>query len=144
MNLLELFDSRDKKRRLSHMRNLIALACADGSIEESELNLIFKMGARSGLTTSELKRIMERPDSISFYPPASDREQVEQLYDMVLVMMVNGELHENEIAFCKITALRLGFNARIIDKMIKVTIDLIAKGIAAEIALSRLMDLDLD
>lgn len=144
MNLLELFDSRDKKKRLSHIRNLLALACADGSIEKSELDLIFRIGARAGLTPNELQRIMERPDSVKFYPPESDREQIEQLYDMVLIMMVNGELHKNEIAFCKLTALRLGFKPAIIDRMIEITIDLIAKGIAAEIALAKLLDLDLD
>ncbi|MCS7092763.1 MAG: TerB family tellurite resistance protein [Patescibacteria group bacterium] len=141
MNLLELFDSRDKKKRLSHIRNLVALACSDGTLEKSEMDLIFQIGIKSGLTQDELRRIFVRPESIGFHPPESFRERIEQLYDMVMVMMVNGELHQNEIALCKITALKLGFKTGIIDKMVHDTIDLIARGIAADIALSRLMDL---
>lgn len=68
MKFLELFDSRDKKKRLSHIRNLVALACADGSLDKNEMDLIFKIGVRAGLSPDELQRIFQRPDSIAFYP----------------------------------------------------------------------------
>ena len=32
MKFIELFDSRDKEKRISHIRNLMALACADGKL----------------------------------------------------------------------------------------------------------------
>lgn len=141
MKFIELFDSRDKKKRLSHIRNLVALACADDSLDENELNLIFKIGVKGGLSPDELQRIFKRPESIPFYPPDSYRERIEQLYDMVMVMMVDGKLHENEIGLCKLTAIKLGFKQDIIDKMVLNTIDMIAKGIAADIALTRLLKL---
>lgn len=141
MKLLELFDSRDKKKRLSHIRNLIALACADGSLDKNEIDLIFKIGVKAGLTPDELKRIFERPESIAFYPPDSYRERIEQLYDMVLVMMVDGEFHENEIALCKLTALKLGFRHQIIDIIVKDTVEMIVDGIATDIAIARLLSL---
>jgi hypothetical protein len=141
MNFLELFDSRDKKKRLSHIRNLIALACADGTLEKAEMDLIFKIGVKAGLAPDELQRIFQRPDSISFYPPDSYRERIEQLYDMVMVMMVDGELHDNEIALCKLTAIKLGFKHQIINKMVHDTVEMIAKGIAADIALARLLNI---
>ncbi len=140
MKILELFDSGDKKKRLSHIKNLVALACADGNLERVEMDLITKIGIRAGLQVEELKRIFERPQSIEFYPPNTNQERIAQLYDMVLVMMVNGEIDENEVVFCKIMATKLGFKQSIIDKMVADTIDLISKGIAAEIALSRLLN----
>lgn len=141
MKFIELFDSRDKKKRLSHIRNLIALACADGSLDKSEMDLIFKIGVRAGLSPDELHRIFQRPDSIAFYPPDSYRERIEQLYDMVMVMMVDGEFHKNEIALCKLTAIKLGFRHQVIDKIVHDTVEMIAEGIATEIALARLMEL---
>ncbi len=140
MKLLELFDSRDKKKRLSHIRNLISLACIDGQIDKNELDLIFRIAIRGGLTPEEFKRIVDRPDSVSFTPPDNYRERIEQLYDMVLVMMIDGEIHEKEIALCKLSAIRLGFKHQVIDKMIHDIIDSIAKGIAADIALSMLFE----
>lgn len=141
MKFIELFDSRDKKKRLSHIRNLVALACSDGSFDRVEMDLIFNIGLNAGLSPDELNRIFERPNSINFYPPESYRERIEQLYDMVMVMMVDGELHENEIAFCKLTAVKLGFRHQIIDKIVHNTIEMIVEGIATEIALDRLMSL---
>lgn len=141
MKFIELFDSRDKKKRLSHIRNLVALACADGSLDKSEMDLIFKIGVRAGLSPDELHRIFQRPDSIAFYPPDSYRERIEQLYDMVMVMMVDGEFHKNEIALCKLTAIKLGFRHEVIDKIVHDTVEMIADGIATEIALARLMEL---
>lgn len=141
MKFIELFDSRDKKKRLSHIRNLVALACADGSLDKNEMDLIFKIGVRAGLSPDELHRIFQRPDSIAFYPPDSYRERIEQLYDMVMVMMVDGEFHKNEIALCKLTAIKLGFSHQVIDKIVHDTVEMIADGIATEIALARLMEL---
>lgn len=138
MALLDLFDSGDKKKRLSHIKNLVALAASDGEIDKGELELIFRIGARIGLSRDELLRIIERPESISFKTPESFKERIEQLHDMVLIMMINGEIHENEITFCKLSAIRLGFKHQIIDKMVHEVIDMIAKGLALNIVLSNL------
>ena len=139
MKFLELFDSRDKKKRLSHVKNLIALACSDGSLDKPEMDLIFQIGINAGLKIDELERLIKRPDSVDFFPPDNYRERIEQLYDMVLVMMVDGELHDNEIVVCKLIAVKLGFKHQIIDKMVLDIIEFIVKGIAAEVALDHLM-----
>jgi len=138
MALIDLFDSGDKKKRLSHIKNLVALAAADGEIDKNELDLILRIGAQVGLSREELLRIIQRPQSISFRAPDSFRERIEQLYDMVLIMMIDGEIHENEVALCKLTAIRLGFKHQVIEKIVADVIDMIAKGLALEIVLSDL------
>lgn len=138
MGFWDIFDSRDKKKRLSHIKNLLALACTDGRLTEDEVNLIFRMGINAGLTPEELNRILERPDSVRFYPPESYKERIEQLYEMVMVMMVDGEISEREVAFCKMVAMELGFSHEIIDQMVRDIIEMVARGIALEVALQRL------
>ncbi len=138
MDFLDLFDSRDKKKRLSHIKNLIVLACADGEVAQEEAELIFRIGVNAGLTPAELKRIMERPDSVKFYPPKTYKERIEQLYDMVMVMMVDGEITESELLFCKVVAEDLGFEHRVIDHMVHQIIEMVARGLALEIVLQRL------
>ncbi len=138
MDFLDLFDSRDKKKRLSHIKNLIVLACADGEVAQEEAELIFRIGVNAGLTPAELKRIMERPDSVKFYPPKTYKERIEQLYDMVMVMMVDGEITESELLFCKVVAEALGFEHRVIDHMVHQIIEMVARGLALEIVLQRL------
>lgn len=139
MKFVELFDSRDKKRRLSHIRNLIILAIADGHLDQTEKSLITTIAIRVGITPSELDRLIDRPGSINFYPPSSYRERIEQLFDMVLVMMADGEIHDNELTFCKAVAARLGFHMQIIDAIIESIIDSVKAGLEAERIISRLM-----
>ena len=138
MALLDLFDSGDKKKRLSHIKNLVALAASDGEIDKNEIDLILNIGAKIGLSHKELWRIIERPDSISFRAPNSFREKIQQLYDMVFVMMIDGKIHENEIALCKLTAIKLGFQHQIIDEMVLQIIDMIAKKLDPDYVLSDL------
>lgn len=138
MGLLDIFDSGDKKKRLSHIRNLCFLAAADGELDDKELALILKIGARVGLSHDELNRIIKRPGSISFAAPDNFIDRLAQLYDMVLVMMIDSEIHENEVALCKLTAIRLGFKHQVIDSIVARVIEAIAEGIALEIVLSEL------
>lgn len=138
MALIDLFDSGDKKRRLSHIRNLVGLAASDGELDKAELDLIFRVGARVGLSSQELLRIVQRPNSISFRAPNNFAERIEQLYDMVLVMLIDGDVHQNEVALCKLTAIRLGFREQIIERLVLDVINMVAKGIAMDIVLSNL------
>jgi len=141
MRLTELFESRDKKKRLSHVKNLIGLALSDGNFDKAEINLISKMAAHAGIQPGEIERIMKRPESIKFTPPENHIERIEQLYDLVMIMMVDGEFHENEIAFCKLIAMDLGFKHQIIEKIVETTIEMITAGIAADIALNRIREI---
>jgi uncharacterized tellurite resistance protein B-like protein len=118
MKITEFFDSRDKKKRLSHVRNLIAIACADGSLDKSEISLISTIGQMVGITQEELKRIFNHPQSISFYMPETYKEKLEQIYDMVMVMMVDGQIHERERKLCELFVEKLGLFGIQIDIII--------------------------
>ena len=139
MKINELFESRDKKKRLSHMRNLFAIACADGSLDESEKKLLSHIGANHGLTTQELTKIINRPDSIDFTIPETKGERIEQLFDMVLIMMANGDLHEKEMSLCRVFAIKLGYDPTIIDKIVDDIWDAADAGLTPDLVLTRLM-----
>lgn len=139
MSLLDLFDSRDKRERMSYVLNLWAVAAADGHLEDEERDLIFNIASRHGVTREELIRILQRPESISFTPPATLAGQIELLMDMVMVMMVDGEIDEREYRLCKTMARRLGFRQEVIDAMIVGIVEAIRKEIRREIAIERLM-----
>lgn len=54
-------------------------------------------------------------------------------------MMVEGEISEREVAFCKMVAVELGFSHKIIGQMVRGIIEMVARGIAPEVALQRLV-----
>jgi len=138
MALLDLFDGRDKKKRLSHVRNLLALAASDGNLDQNEFKLIVGLAATTGVSESDFRRAISRPDSIPFIVPNSFRERLEQLHDMVLVMVIDGRITNKELTICKFTAVKLGFRHEIIDSIIDNVIEFIEKGMAQENILAEL------
>jgi uncharacterized tellurite resistance protein B-like protein len=140
MGLFNIFDSKDKKNRMSHMLNLLAVACADGKLEQSEIDLFLQIGNRIGVSNSELRRVIENPASVKLTAPDNDADRIALLYDMVLMMMVNGDIDENEILYCKNTALQLGFNSKVIDVIVAKVIEMVKKGIENEKAVETLVN----
>ena len=58
-----------RNQRLSHFRNLIAIAFSDGSVDESEKDVMLAIGKRIGITSYEIQEILENPDNIELCIP---------------------------------------------------------------------------
>lgn len=139
MGLFDIFDSKEKKKRLSHMFNLLAVACADGVLEQAEIDLILQIGKRMDVSYDELKRVIERPGSVKFTAPETNEERIALLYDMVLVMMVNGDIEEGEVLYCKNIAQKLGLSHKVIDVIVNKVIELVKQGVENEKAVEKLV-----
>ncbi len=135
MGLQELFESFDKKKRKSHFKNLLAMAMADGKLDNIEFDFIMQLAQKCYMSQEEIKRVLDSPEQINFYVPRTDRERFDQIYDLVTVMLIDGEINPRELNLCKVFAVKLGFRPAIVDRLINDIIDNAIKGIAKEIAL---------
>lgn len=118
MSIFDLFTSKEKKAKLSHLKNLVALSMADGKVEKSELAAIAAVCSREGLTENDLPKCLNNPGSIDFVPPTDDNTRLRYIKDMVVLMMSDGDIDNNELLVCKLTAEALGFKHEVIDAMI--------------------------
>lgn len=118
MSFIDLFKSRESREKLSHLKNLVAVAFADGKLEDNEMAALATVMARDGLTPSDLERCIKKPQGIKFLPPETLGQRVVYLKDMVLLMMCDGNIDDKELALCKATAIALGFKHEVIDAMI--------------------------
>lgn len=128
MGILNWFKRNDdNKEKLSHLKNLIALSMADGKLEKAELAAISAVISREGMTQEDLERCINNPKSIEFVPPTSNSTKIQHLKDMVYLMMADGNIDDNEVMVCKITAEMLGFKHEVIDAIVFDTIEEIKK-----------------
>lgn len=119
MAFWDIFNNNEKKAKLSHLKNLVMLTMADGHVDDSELATIASVMSREGLSEEDLQRCFENPKSIDFVAPDTEAKKIRYIRDMVCLMMVDGDLHENEYLVCKLTAEALGYKHEVVDAIIE-------------------------
>ena len=111
-------DINKNQQRLGQLKNLVMLAAADGHLTDSELAVVLAVASRENITPEEFDQVVDNPDSVTIALPEDEDTKLAYLRDMVALMMIDGELEEQEMAICKIYALALGYRSSIVDGMI--------------------------
>jgi len=115
---LHFFDTLEEKRRLSHIKGLMALAAADGHIDDCETDIVAEVAERLHITDDEVKRIFKHPENIKFEAPESEDERLLLLYDYVVVMLADKVIEQHELSFCYNTVEKLGFKRELAHEII--------------------------
>lgn len=116
-------NNAQEQQRLGQLKNLVMLAAADGQVTDSELAVLLAVASRENISPEEFNNVIENPDSITITLPEDEDTKLAYLRDMVALMMVDGELDEQELAICKLYAMALGYRGSIVDGMIAGVID---------------------
>lgn len=111
-------DINKNQQRLGQLKNLVMLAAADGHLTDSELAVVLAVASRENITPEEFDQVLDNPDSVTIALPEDEDTKLAYLRDMVALMMIDGELDEQEMAICKIYAMALGYRGSIVDGMI--------------------------
>lgn len=109
---------KDNVMQQGQIKNLIMLALADGKASESELALIAAIAAREELTQEQLDNLIENPDSVKIELPEEEEIKKRYLADMVSLMMVDGDMDDNELVLCKLYAVTLGYDSSIVESLV--------------------------
>jgi len=124
--MFELFESKKKKQVKNHIKNLVSLSSADGNIDESEKEILIRIGTKKGLNRNEIQKIIDNPGNVDFLPASTDEERFEQIYDLVELMLADGVAEDNELHFCVEMAEKLGFRKAVVSVLIrKITLSLL-------------------
>ena len=125
-------DKTNDQERLGQLKNLVMLASADEKITDSEMAVLIAVATRENLTPEEFNKVMDDPDSVNITLPEDEETKLAYLRDMVAMMMIDGELDEQELAICKLYAMALGYRGSIVDGMIAGVIDQLDAEASAE------------
>ena len=119
----ENINNPQEHQRLGQLKNLVMLAAADGRVTDSEMAVLHAVASRENITPDEFNKVIDDPDSVNITLPEDEETKIAYLRDMVAMMMVDGELDEQELAICKLYAMALGYRGSIVDGMIAGVID---------------------
>lgn len=123
MGLFSAFDKNEKERKKSHLKNLIEVALADGSIDQKELDLIKSIALKLEMTENDVEHIRKNPGKVKFSPPSSDQLKIEQINELVKMIMADRKIDVKEVKICKSLAIKLNLAPNIIDELVEMHIE---------------------
>ena len=118
-NLNNLSNTAPSKRSLmSNITNLMIIACIDGQVTEEEKRLIANIAQSYGLSQEEFAECGRRCDEclqknqLPIDVPESDEAKVGFIRNLVVTMMIDGQISDDERQVIEIIAERFGFKAK--------------------------------
>lgn len=105
----------------SNLKNLVALACADGIVDDSEMEVLQDVAENAGVSEDELKDWIKRGDEFIHVIPEKEEDRETQLIQMLSLAIADGEFSESEYELCKTVAGRLGFTETELKLIIKLS-----------------------
>jgi uncharacterized tellurite resistance protein B-like protein len=106
--------NRNKRRYLYH---LIAVANADGNINEKELNYLRNKASELGLTPEVLDQLIQESNNISLPMSEGVAERMSYLEDCVKMATADGVIMDSEKAFCKKICNLLGLEEGYLEEL---------------------------
>ena len=112
-------DSEEDDRR-KHLRALVMMALADGSIGEREVNLVADRCVSLGLSVEDLHDALRTglSGTASIDPPESAEDRRELLKDLIRVMAADAHLAEPEKQMFALVAARLGLTGEDVSGLV--------------------------
>lgn len=112
-------ESREVK--IEHFQNLVAVAFADGILDENEEEFLLDRADEADIDHEEAERIIKNADQLQFMVPMNAEDKEDQLVDIVFMAMIDGEIHQKEYDLCLNIAERLDMTEKDLKEAISLT-----------------------
>jgi len=109
MSLADLYQTGERKQDMGHFRNLVLLAQVDGTIHDTELLLLNKVGQRIGLSYTQIGNILDHPKEFNVMPPVSKDERYENMIDLIRMVVADSIIDKKETAMLERFAVQIGY-----------------------------------
>ena len=111
-----------------HFKNLLSIAFADGILDKSELEFLFKKSDKFFITTEDISGLIDNSMHIKPIEIKDAADRANKMLDLIQMMLVDGEATEFERRLCMSFGVNLGYNPEKMDEIIDSTSDMIDNG----------------
>ena len=111
-------------KRRQHLRNLVLMAFADGSLGEREVNLVADRCVELGLDDYDLSLAIKSglSDGAMLEVPSGQSEREALLRDLIRIMAADGRLDEGEKRLFALAAAKMSISAADVERLIDETL----------------------
>lgn len=116
--MIGFFEHQYLSFKKNHLRNLIALAKADGHLHAEEEKMLYKMGEKYGLKDRQIASLIRSKAEKEVQIPETHEQKMNQLYDLVMMVYADSVVEKSEVKFCEDLMEDFGFKKDIVKWMI--------------------------
>ncbi len=98
---------------------LIQLATIDGSLAPKERKLIEHIAKVNNLDEDQIKELLNKPVQITDFQHLTEDERFANLYMVIQLMKIDGQVFKSEIVFCEELAEKLGYKKKVVAELSK-------------------------
>lgn len=117
--MIGFFEHQYLSYKRNHIKNLLALAKADGFMHEKEQQMLFKIGKRYGLKDRQIQALISSDEKFEVNVPDNFNDKMNVLYDLMLMVWADGVIEKKEIAFCEDVVKKFGLKKEIVKWLLE-------------------------
>jgi uncharacterized membrane protein YebE (DUF533 family) len=116
--MTSFFEHQRSSFKRNYLRNLIALASTDGSLDSGERSLIVSIGLRRGLKEWQINELLEETSKHVFFIPDSMGNRMNLLYDIMQIVYADGNVSKSELTFVTNILTSLEMDTQIVNDIL--------------------------
>ena len=116
----------------SYIKQLLQVAMADGQLDAHELSNLMQVAKRLDITEEEVIAIKTNIDDIAIKFPKGTKDAFHLIFDLVWMMMVDGNVIPSEKRMCENLAMQMGFAPETVTDLVGYIRQNVSKGVSAE------------
>src|SRR6478736_1089158 len=121
--MLGFFEHQYLSYKKNHIKNLLALAKADGFMHEKEEKMLYKIGKRYGLKDRQVKELVDSKEKFQVNVPDNHNDKMNVLYDLMLMVYADEVVEKGEIAFVEGVVKKFGMKKEMVNWLVNEVFD---------------------
>jgi len=117
--MIGFFEHQYLSYKKNHIKNLLALAKADGHMHPKEEALLYKIAKRYGLKDRQVRELSEGEEKFELNVPDNHNDKMNLLYDLVLMVYADDVVDQHEIEFCEDAVTRFGMKKELVGWLLE-------------------------
>src|SRR5687768_15472084 len=117
--MMGFFEHQYISYKKNHIKNLLALAKADGHMHPKEELLLYKIAKRYGLKERQVKELIDTNEKFDINVPDNHNDKMNLLYDLILMVYADEVVSAHEINFCEAVVKNFGMKKELVAWLVK-------------------------
>ena len=94
--IAQQFESGGQSSDKGIFNNLVMLARVDGTVDDTEQDLLNRISHRLSLTDEQVSEILENPNNYPMIPPSGKEDRIERFVQFIEMICIDGVIDAKE------------------------------------------------